>query len=313
MPTRSQPGSRSRKRAKTILSEMVTRRARDAAALLASIRVHKARVATTLSERFTPALRAGEAIPDHELTLELAGRCVQRAYDHLEELDDLHCLAKADRAHFARELDRVAKQELYPEAVGVRRQIDAAFGRQAGSELHTFTGKTPRTASRLLKHVERAVSRLGNPNRVLPLASVAGEPNDRAAWRLRLQTPWRKLTEIDDDLAQRTSLLNTLGGRRQRAMQHFDAVYADTFRLVEAAFLMAGIDPKMIKSLRSGIERRHLARRARKKRETRANGQATAGGAALPAESTPAEPTHRSSPGAFATVSRWLKRRWILG
>ncbi len=178
MSIRSHKTARARgRRKRTELSEMVTRRARDTAALVASIRVHKADVGAALGRRFVPALRDGETAPDHELSLELAGRSVQLAFDRLDELDDRHYLAKAHRAHLAREVDRVAKQELYPQAVDVRRQIDAAFGREAGCDLHSFTGRTPRSAERLRQHVERAVSRLGNPHRVLPAAqTMAGEP-----------------------------------------------------------------------------------------------------------------------------------------
>ncbi len=69
--------SQRRKAARTELSEAVVRRERKMLALVASIRVHKAEVAATLRRCLAPALRAGEAVPDHELTLELAGRCVE--------------------------------------------------------------------------------------------------------------------------------------------------------------------------------------------------------------------------------------------
>ncbi len=293
------------KRKRTILAEMVTRRARDTAALLASIRIHKAQVAAALGERFTPALRQGETVPDLELTLELAGRSVELAFDRLDQLDDRHFLAKADRAHLARELAHVAKQELYPEAVAVRRQIDAAFGREAGSDLHTFTGKTPRTPARLQKHIERAVARLANPNRVLPPKTVAGEPVDREGWRRRLDGPLRALAVVDDHLTRRKVELAALSGQRKQAMQHYDAVYAEAFRLVEAAFLMAGIGDRMVKSLRSYTERRRLARWARKKRAARDAAPAAVGEGEAPAR--------RPSLGAVAAVSGWLKRRWSLG
>ncbi len=288
--------------ARTVLSEMVTRRARDTAALLASIRVHKRGAAAVLDQRFAPALRAGEALPDHALTLELTGRSVQLAFDRLDALDDRHFLTKANRAHLARELDRLGRQQLYPEAVAVRRQIDAAFGRQAGSDLHTFVGKTPRTPSRLQKHVERAVSRLGNPHRELPVKIVDGEPVDRQGWQRRLETPLRKLAAVDVDLSRAKAELNSVSGRRQQAMEHFDAVYREAFRLVEATFLMAGISKKMTKSLRSTAERRRLARWAKKKRQARA--ASAAGNAELQA-SRPAR--------LVVAVSDWLKRRWSPG
>ncbi len=311
-----------RRRKPTVLSEMVTRRARDTAALVASIRVHKADVGATLNERFAPALLAGETVPDWELTLELAGRCVQLAFDHLDELDDRHFLAKSARAHHAIELDRLAKRELYPQAVAVRRQIDDAFGREAGSDLHTFTGKTPRTPARLRKHAERAVSRLGNPDRLLPPRKVAGESLDRAChpgggqmehWKRRLQAPLRQLAAVDEQLSQAKAELNAVAGRRKLAMKHFDVVYAESLRLVEAAYLMAGIRGARVKSLRPYAERRRLARWARKKREARNAGQPALPPAGQGAASARTRDRRRLPKAAFATVSRWLKRNLAFG
>ncbi len=114
---------------------------------------------------------------------------MQLAFDRLDELDDRHFVAKAQRAFLAGEVDRLAKQELYPQAVDVRRQIDAAFGREAGCDIHTFTGRTPRSAARLQQHAERAVSRLGNKARELPAPrTMAGGPGALTAVSRWLKT-----------------------------------------------------------------------------------------------------------------------------
>ncbi len=112
-----------RKKARpTVLSEMIVQRCEDTMALVASIRVYKADVAAALGEQYTPALRDGETLPDYQLNLELAGRSVQLAYDRLEEIDDTYWLAKSRHAWQVRELDRLAKKELYPLFIDVRRQ-----------------------------------------------------------------------------------------------------------------------------------------------------------------------------------------------
>ena len=291
------------RRQRTVLSEMVTRRARDAAALVASVRVHKQEVAAALGRRLAPALRQDEAMPDHELTLQLAGRSVQIAFDRLDELDDRHYFAKASCAHQAREVDRLAKRQLYPQAVDVRRQIDAAFGRQAGSRLHGFTGKTPRTAARLRRQAERAVSRLGNPGHELPGRQAAGATVERETWKRRLERPLRELAAAGDRLGRLRAELDAVSGRRRQAMEHFDAVYAESLRLVEASFVMAGIRGQRLKSLRSGPSRRGLARWAKKKRQARAGRTVSAG------EASPARAGRRSAAAAVAAVLRWLKNR----
>ncbi len=287
---------------------MVTQRARDTAALVASIGVCKAEAAAVLEQRFATALRADETMPDYLLALELAGRSVQSAFDRLDELDDRHQQAKAERGGQAREVDRVAKRELYPQAVDVRRQIDAAFGREAGADLHTFTGRTPRTPSRLREHAERAVSRLGDPRRELPaLLPGAGEPVDREIWKQRLEGPLGELIAADERLGRLQSELNAISGRRQQAMERFDAVYAESLRFVEATLAMAGLQGQRLKSLRPRYLRRRLALWARKKREARARRSAPSTAGATPAR----DPGSR--PGVLAALSKWLKQRRVFG
>ncbi len=318
MSTRGHRKTRAKRRKRTELSEMVTRRARDTAALVASIRVHKGDVGATLGRRFAPALRSGETVPDYELSLELAGRSVQLAFDRLDELDDRHFVAKGASAQLAREVDRVAKQELYPQAVDVRRQIDAAFGREAGGELHGFTGRTPRSAERLRRHVERAVSRLGNRNRRLSVhRAMLGEPVDRERWQRRLEEPLRGLVAAADELGQQQAVLNAVSDERQQAMQRFDAVYSESLRFVEATFAMAGIHGQRLKSLRPTYWRRRVARWARDKRQARSDRRlavaAVRPAEARPAETPPVEGRRAQGEGAFAAVSRWLRARRIFG
>ena len=139
--------SRRSRRSRTVLSEMVTRRARDTAALVASVRVHKAEVAAALGSRWMPALRQDEAMPDHELTLDLAGRSVQAAFDRLDELDDRHHFAKASCAHEGREVDRLAT------VVGgrLRRRLELAdaMARALTAVSGRFRGVAPSLASRM--------------------------------------------------------------------------------------------------------------------------------------------------------------------
>ena len=77
-PRRGRPKGRFR------YSKRVVRAARDARSLASSIEVHKAAVAAGVVERLAPELAAGEAMPDHALTLELVGRSVESALERLK-------------------------------------------------------------------------------------------------------------------------------------------------------------------------------------------------------------------------------------
>ncbi len=130
-------------------------------------------------------------------------------------------------------------------------------------------------------------------------------------WQRRLQQPLGRLAAVDEQLSQAKAELNAVAGRRKLAMKHFDVVYAESLRLVEAAYLMAGIRGAMVQSLRSQPERRRLARWARRKREARAARQAAAAAAVTGA--TPTQDRRRMPAGALATVSKWLKRKLAFG
>ncbi len=308
---------RKRRKAKkrTVLPETVIRRARDTSALVSSIQVHKADVAAAIERRFSPALRDGETQPDHQLTLELAGRSVQLACDRLEDLDHAYFSARGDRILLTAEVDRVVKKELYPKFVEVRRQINAAYGRKAASELHTVTGRTPRTAALLKLHTKSAIISLGQSNSAPSSRHIiAGEPVDHETWKRRLEKPYAKLTDLERQLSRRRAEVNTLSHRREQAKEHFDAVYAETYGLVKAAFLLAGAGQQTIKSLHPYMRRRRMASRARKEREARAAAPASAGGAETPpaetppAEAPPTEERRRTFKGAVATAWGWLKK-----
>ena len=171
-------------------------------------------------------------------------------------------------------MQRLAREELYPEAVSVRRWIDAALGRKDGATLHTFTGKTPRNAEPLKLHVERAVKRLANPKHRLPARKTFGEGVDYEAWRRRLEAPYRKLAEADQLRREKERQVTNLGRDRKEAMEEFDAVYAEALRYAEAALRMAGLPEKSIRGLRPYYQRRRLSKSARKKRQARAGRKA---------------------------------------
>ncbi len=60
---------------------------------------------------------------------------------------------------------------------------------------------------------------------------------------------------------------------KQLAMQAFDAAYGEALRLVQATFVFAGHGNSLTRKLRSYFQRRLLIRRAREKRQARAEGR----------------------------------------
>ena len=102
-------------------SLMVTHRIEDVTALRSSIDVYKAAVGERFGERLSPRLREGETLPDQGLMLDLVARSVEEALERLLDLDGRY----RDRVRRCRtrrrECDEVARQEVYPRVVRLRR------------------------------------------------------------------------------------------------------------------------------------------------------------------------------------------------
>ncbi len=157
------------------------------------------------------------------------------------------------------------------------------------------------------------VGRLGRPSVLAPsgdgLAAKADEERGAsvARWQRRLAGPLARFTKTAEALRRLESERFKASDQRQEAMQTFDDTYKEAFGLVEALFRMAGLDAKLLKSMRSYRQRRSLAHWAREKRRARA----VRPDAEVPAEgdrSRREETGAARSPGAVATVSRWLRK-----
>ncbi|MCP3963924.1 MAG: hypothetical protein GY719_39310 [bacterium] len=313
----ARPRKRRRKRRRDAVSRMLTHRQKDMLELVASIRSYKGRVAEALRESLAPGLREGETLPDHEISLELIGRSVERAFDRLMKLDDEYDETKNQLTATRREVKRLVRKELYPQAVSVRRAIDSAFGKPRGALIHTFTGRTPRVPDRLTTHVQRALTRLRDPKRELPATRLPGELVDREGWIRRLDKPLRELVDAKKLRGRLESEVESLHLWRQRTMNEFDTEFAEALAHVESTFRLAGLGDQLIKNLRPYYRRRRLRKRARQKRAARADRKVTplqvVPAATTETSDTPAEDAHRPSEGAVANVSKWLKEKTRLG
>ncbi|MEM7581787.1 MAG: hypothetical protein AAF560_00280 [Acidobacteriota bacterium] len=253
---------------------MVTQRIRQRDALVSSIQVFSDDVATALEARFIPALRTGETIPDHRQTLRLAARSIDQACDELVELDEQHASAISEQDHLGAEVEWTSKKELYPQASGVRRAINAAVGFETGFKLHSFSGPTPRATAPLRQQVSETIRRLGDVDSRLLIARP-GEIVDVDHWLERLSEPFRRLASLDHQLVEATERLASLSHERETAMSHFDRLYANTLQLVTALFRFAGLSDRVIRKLRPYVQRRRLSREARQKRRARATDAST--------------------------------------
>ncbi len=276
-------------------SKRVSDRYKDVAMLRDSIFKRKAGAADGLGARFEGMLREGEVLPDHALSLELAGRSLQAALDGLTAAEDRNCGAVVACSQHRRECDRVAREELYPNVVDVRRIIDTAFGRKHGRWIHGLEGKTRRKARRQHSQVRRMVLALEDRRRELPAPRAAGFVADRDAWLALVKPPYDKLTTMLRELWEHEGAETRAREELEAAFDGFDDEYLRVLRYAEATYALADYDESTIWNLRSYVQRRRLRRHAAAKRRARAARKARA--AKKPAPSTGS---------AVTSIARWL-------
>ena len=252
-------------------SKRVLRRIKSALKLCGVIEAQKARAAAGFSLRFADDLQGGEAVPDQTLALELAGRSVTRAAEELEQADKTYCGHGRRRAELNQECIDVARWQVYPELVDVRRSIDAAFGRDNGRHLHGIEGKTLRKPERLHPQLDGLVNALEDRERALP-KPLRPDKVDLEGWREQLEPGYRKLTAMLEQLEHEERLEQGLRQARDYELESFDVVYSEALAFVRSVLCLGGIGDNVIWHLLPNIQRRRLRGKARQEREARVEG-----------------------------------------
>ncbi len=267
---RTRPGPR--KGWRKGFSKMVLRRLDDTRALAGSIEVFKARVADGLGQRLAPGLAEGEVLPDFALSLDLVGRSVEREAERLRAAERGRIERGSECAAVRRRSVKVARREVYPRVVSVRRQIDAQLGKEDGRNVHRMVGKTLRKPRRLYGQLQVLMWAL-EEDAELPPPLLAGYEKKREDWLREVEPGYRQLTELLGELESLEMLEQAAKDEKQEAMQAFDAAYGEALRLLQASFAFAGLHDTLTGRLRSYFQHRLLIRRAREKRQARAEGR----------------------------------------
>ena len=254
-------------------SKMVARRVADTKALRASIEVFKTQVAAGLGERLAPELAESETLPDFGLSLDLVGRSACSALDRLRAAERRCRERQIECAAVRRKSEKLARREVYPRVVSVRRLIEAQFGKQAGQHVHGMAGKTLRKAKRLRGQLEYLVWALEDGRDELPAPLLKGLATDCDVWLGELKPGYERLRELLDELLDLELSEQLARLEKNQAMQAFDAAYGEALRLTQATFAFAGHGDTLARMLRSYFQRRLLSRRARDKRQARAEGR----------------------------------------
>ncbi len=273
IPGRSRPGRPKGWRKGAQHSKGFIQRAKDARALKSSIEVFGAQVTEGLGKRLTPELADGETLPDFSFSLELFGRSVGSALERLRRAE-LEYLNQSSRCvTVRRQSEKLARQEVYPRVVSVRRLIEAQFGKEEGRAIHGMAGKTRRKARRLHGQLGHLVWVLEEGSIELPAPLMRTAPATREEWLRDIKPGYEQLSELLDELTGLEVAEQSAKIDKDQAMQAFDEAYGEARRLVEAHFAFAGLDNRWSRWLRSNQHRRELIREARRKREVRAEGR----------------------------------------
>ncbi len=254
-------------------SARVLRRIKAAGQLRGSIKSAKARAAAGFRQRFSAELLEGEEVPDLTLALELAGRSVARAIELLVEADNDYCGQSMRRKHLNQACTEVARWEVYPELVDVRRAIDIAFGREEGRRLHGMKGKTRRKPERLFPQLQGLVRELGSPLLELPKPKRPSSRVDIEGWLRQLEPGYLKLEAMREQLKAEERREHKLREGRDYELECFDIIYGEALAFVRSVFRLGGLSDRETWHLLPDVQRRQLRGKARQEREARAEGQ----------------------------------------
>lgn len=253
-------------------SRRVLRRYRATESLRGAVKAYKDTIAAGYRAKLESELRDGETLPDQVLALELAERSVETVRADLERAERVYRRQVSRRRSLHGACDRLAREELYPELVAVRAEIDLRFGRDAGRGVHGMQGSTRRKPGRMLPQLEHAVAQLAELE-TMPEAQRPGPAGERRDWLSRLQPGCEKLQKMLGDLRGEEIREAALRDDRDYEIESFDVVYAEAVGYARAVCRLAGLDPKLIRNLLSDVEQRRLKKKARKESEARAEGQ----------------------------------------
>ena len=255
---------------------MVRRRIQDARAFASSIKVHKGTVAAGLAEELSPGLREGQTLPDYALTLELLASRVKGALAELTEVHSRYVSQTAVGNRLSTECDRITAREVYPQAVDLRRLIDAVFGKRKGAAIHGFHGRIPTWRDGLHEQLGTTLYLLESRQDKMPEPAVAGFVPQTEVWIRQVRSLIDRLGEHLSKLENADQLREGLCHGRNRAIETFDRVLAESRDAAAALFTLAGCDPRLIRNLRPYYQRRGLRHWARQAREKRRQARASA-------------------------------------
>lgn len=256
-------------------SKRLVHRIRAAESLLGAIQHHKEEIAAGIREKLGPHLGDGETLPDQILLLELAGRSVKAALAALRKADERYCWNVQDRWGVSKECTRVAREEVYPELVDVRRAMDGRFGRQSAYLVHGMKGDTSRQAADQHPILQRLVRTLRAGPLPRPLQPDA--PDERQTWLSQLEPGYRRLDGLLKELVALEHGEFRHRHNRDFEADCFDMVYDQALSYLRGALKVSGGDEEDVWHLLPEIQRRQLRRKARQEKEARAEGRRSKG------------------------------------
>lgn len=141
-------------------SKQVTDRSKSALAVSTAGRTHAAEVATALQEILSPALEAGESIPNVALLVELLARTLDTSAHLMVKTDETHHLELSDDAAPRQARDE-STVELSDELVELREWIVGLYGAKE-VEKFGFTGSTPSDPVVLVRYTQNVIQAFQN-------------------------------------------------------------------------------------------------------------------------------------------------------
>jgi hypothetical protein len=210
-----------------------------AEAVLAAQRAHAGAVSPVITERLAPFLPEAATMPDFELVLQLIGSLLGWSSDRLMTLDKAQIdeLANDVEARLARDDAAAEVREIL---VMGRQTSLGLFGPPRTVQIFPIRGATAEQPDVLWRQAEHTLSRLRDPDFVLPVRTTGSIQFDPAEYAAELEPATTRLRDALEAVKLNQRQAEWTVGLKSEGMEEHDQVFRGCTRILSGFFVLGG-------------------------------------------------------------------------
>lgn len=211
------------------------------------------RIGGLLNERYPPPVIDGEPLFDHPKQMRHLLHELDSSESALIAAEDGYMSQQVVVSRLQSDRDEAVDVN-YRKLIAVRQSLDGLHGDKSGFEMALVSGKTPRSASRLLEQLAQSVTLLQQPAVEPREARVAGINVDPAAVAADLESAMATLRDVAGRLREGRKRAEVLLVAKRKVIAEFRRTILWAGRSAEGLFHRAG-ESELAERIRSSTRR----------------------------------------------------------